>query len=828
MKCKKPIVLILFVLMILNFCACADTPAPVTTSEATEAPATDAPTEELTEAQTDAPPEPYEGELQIDVRPVPSRAVISVKGEDSAPAALLTPTDYGDIFELFGFNVGEGGLPVEIKTDTSLGEEEYKLTVKSDGAEITASGRRGVFSAVSTLSQLQYDGRLAAAVIEDKPQVAFRGVIEGFYGTAWTHSFRLDLFSFMGKYKLNSYIYAPKDDPKHRAQWRDLYTKSELKRMTELVTAAITNNVRFVYAISPGLDFDLGAGYDADFAKLTAKCESMYGIGVRDFAILLDDIPTLDAAGHAKLCNDFQDNFVRTHEGCADLIMITPEFCRALLTGYTNSFAPLLDPDIMMMWTGDYVLPQSIKVSDLSYINKKLGRKVYIWWNYPVNDTMADEIFLSPCVNLDKGLYAEMSGLVSNPMNQGYASEVPLITIADYLWNPEAYDPEASVSAAVRLVEPKCSDGLYALMDLTRDSLINDGKTTLLLRDEIAAYNNNEDGAAEKLLEKLVKMREDLDQLQDLCRKELKSEIKLWLTKAEALTDAAIAFLNFERAGTDGERADYAMQFIAAYEKGKSNGKKVSPDVLLPFLSNAVTKVNSFFFAASSDLSVSTNLSTYDVYVPFYAVDGDASTYFWSAGAPVNGSTFTLDLGVLTDVSSVYLQMGVDGHADDYIRNGVIEYSSDGKQFTYLCDTTGRNTAKVENFSARYVRLRCTATQQYWLIITEFTVSPQFEMPEGVTFDGVDTGLSQLFDRNLFTAFSPDPSKVNGKTLKIDASKYSSVDLYIKSLDGIRVYTDNNDPISLSRYMHVDLSGAEYLCIEFGNKRPGVSEIILK
>ncbi len=43
-----------------------------------------------------------------------------------------------------------------------------------------------------------------------------RGVIEGFYGPPWSHQDRLDVLRFMGREGLNTYIYAPKDDPYHR------------------------------------------------------------------------------------------------------------------------------------------------------------------------------------------------------------------------------------------------------------------------------------------------------------------------------------------------------------------------------------------------------------------------------------------------------------------------------------------------------------------------------------------------------------------------------------------------------------------------------------
>lgn len=831
---KRIIALFLAALVIIGLAGCTGTTEETDTlsdtvkvTEATDTTNTDTGTEPVRE---------YDGTLEVDLRPVPANAEISLKGEDSAPASLLSLStdEYNDVFTLFGFDLGEGGLPVTVNTDGALGEEEYKLKVAKDGVTVTASGRRGVFTAVSTLAQLRYDGRLAAAEIEDKPSVKYRGVIEGFYGTAWTRQFRLDLFSFMGKYKLNTYIYAPKDDPKHRSKWRELYTDKEIKIMKELVECAINNNVRFVYAISPGLDIDLKSGYGTDFAKLCDKCQSMYDLGVRDFAILLDDIPTLDAKGHAMLCNDFQSKFVKTHEDCTDLIMITPEFCQALTTNYTNEIAPLLDHDIMVMWTGDYVLPASITVNSLQSITKKLDRKVYIWWNYPVNDTMADQLFMGPCVNLGTTLFTSIYGLVSNPMNQGYASEVPLITIADYLWNPDEYDPEASVSAAVKYVAPECCDGLYAIMDLTRDTGINGNKSSFMIKDDITAYNKKEDGAADMLLSKFEKMKADLDIFSEKGDKKLITEVKQWLKKATAYVEAAVAYLKFEQSDNDAKRAEYAMQFVSAYKSTDSIKVTVSLDVLVPFLSAAKAKINALLGGKSADGRVLiSSMQTYDVYVPSYALDGDTSTFYWTAGAPVAGSTFTVDLGEVTDITGVRLLMGADAHADDYIRSGVIEYSTDGSNYTYLCDTAGRTTEKTADISARYVRLRCKQAQQYWLIITEFDIQAKYVLPGQSSYDGKGVDLSPLFDRSVMNTFRPDPAFVKRTTLKIDVSDGDTAELYIVTAADMRVYTEDADGkqsenIELSQYTRLDLKDKKFLLITFGIGRPEIAEIVIK
>lgn len=54
--------------------------------------------------------------------------------------------------------------------------------------------------------------------------------ILGFYGRPWNTHQRLELFSRMKEFGMNTYLYAPKDDVKHRAYWRDLYTVEESGR----------------------------------------------------------------------------------------------------------------------------------------------------------------------------------------------------------------------------------------------------------------------------------------------------------------------------------------------------------------------------------------------------------------------------------------------------------------------------------------------------------------------------------------------------------------------------------------------------------------------
>ena len=136
---------------------------------------------------------------------------------------------YAEGLAALGIKVAEDGLPLtvtlrDLTADFAYGADEaYILNITRQGISIEAQTDRGVHYAFMTLFQLIEDsGPFPLVTVKDAPRNSQRGVIEGFYGTAWTHEYRKDLFAFMGENKMNAYIYAPKDDPKHRAQWRSL------------------------------------------------------------------------------------------------------------------------------------------------------------------------------------------------------------------------------------------------------------------------------------------------------------------------------------------------------------------------------------------------------------------------------------------------------------------------------------------------------------------------------------------------------------------------------------------------------------------------------
>src|SRR5262249_14998005 len=115
-----------------------------------------------------------------------------------------------------------------------------------------------------------------------------RGVVEGYYGRPWSGDARRDVIRFMGAHRLNTFVYAPKNDPYHRDRWRDPYPTDALADLRATAAVAARAKSRFAYALSPGLDVCYACR--DDFGSLTAKLRQIGRARVRTFALFFDDV----------------------------------------------------------------------------------------------------------------------------------------------------------------------------------------------------------------------------------------------------------------------------------------------------------------------------------------------------------------------------------------------------------------------------------------------------------------------------------------------------------------------------------------------------------
>ncbi|HEY8983635.1 MAG TPA: beta-N-acetylglucosaminidase domain-containing protein [Streptomyces sp.] len=419
------------------------------------------------------------GATQIDESPLPATGVEA--GDLSVVIGGATDTRVADALRAAGGQLPSAPLPAE----------GYALATRaaSGGGSVVLAGAdaSGTYYAAQTLRQLVSGTTLAAVSVVDHPLMPLRGAIEGFYGSPWTHAERMDQLAFYGALKMNTYLYAPKDDPYHRERWRDPYPAQLLSQLGELVQQAADHHVRFTFALSPGVSICYSSA--ADRAALEAKLQAVYDLGVRSFSIPLDDIsytrwnctadrtaygaPSQASAARAQvdLLNRLQRTFLAARAGTYPLQMVPTEYGDVTETPYKRTIREQLDARVEVMWTGTDTVPPRITVEDASRAAAVWGRKVFLWDNYPVNDYGQAEgrLLLAPYTAREPGLHDRLSGLVLNPMNQAAASKVALFGGADFAWNDVSYDADRAWRAAAGYLsdgDPATVEALLAFFDV--------------------------------------------------------------------------------------------------------------------------------------------------------------------------------------------------------------------------------------------------------------------------------------------------------------------------------------------------------------------------
>uniref|UniRef100_A0A671SI98 Protein O-GlcNAcase n=1 Tax=Sinocyclocheilus anshuiensis TaxID=1608454 RepID=A0A671SI98_9TELE len=190
------------------------------------------------------------------------------------------------------------------------------------------------------------------------------GVVEGFYGRPWTMEQRKELFRRQQKWGLNTYLYAPKDDYKHRMFWREMYSVEEAEQLTTLISAAKEHGIEFIYAISPGLDITFSN--QKEVSTLKRKLDQVSHFGCKSFALLFDDIDHNMCPADKEVFSSFAHAQVSiTSEifqylGEPEIFLFCPtEYCGTFCypnvsqSPYLRTIGEKLLPGIEVLWTAD-------------------------------------------------------------------------------------------------------------------------------------------------------------------------------------------------------------------------------------------------------------------------------------------------------------------------------------------------------------------------------------------------------------------------------------------------------------------------------------------
>jgi hyaluronoglucosaminidase len=691
----------------------------------------------------------------------------------------------------------------------TLGPEGYALAVGElpdpDGgapraaAVCAATTARGLLHALATLEQASHPDPGAPAGIRaravprfaavDRPAIPLRGVVEGFSGSPWPPAARLAMIPFLARHKMNFFLHAPADDPHVRTQWRDALPRKVLAHLRDLADTCALEQIDFAYGLRPGDTIQYADVEDGRL--LAARVDAVRALGVRRFALLFDNLPTdlrypRDreafpdlAAAQAAVANRLLGR-LRTSDPFATLYFLPTEPWGTGDSPYRRSLRERLDPAVELFWTGQAVVASTLGEAEATAAAGRFGRVPVFWDNYPVNYYSPHRVFLGPVRGRAPEAAERLAGFVSNPMALPEASKIALATAADFAWNPRAYDPaRAWASSLAEAAGPDAwaQAALRKLAENAQSSWLQSAESPVLAGLLQAAEEKGATAGLERDLADLAAVRKTLEETPAIAP--LAAELAPWTARLSwrcAQSRESIALAAALREG----KADavWARRLaIGAVDRppGGPGARVAAVEVCGRLLAAVVARraeEADRWLGIPPPTAVSTSLPAHESFIPRLAADGNALTAFGSARAPAAGDHVTLDLGRLRPVARVELLQGGPEHAEDYLRDGVLEVSPDGRAWQEI-GAVAKAEVEVDlpqPLNARFVRARATRPQTAWLRVREFAVAVLDEPTIQTTFPVATghPGLEAALDRRVETEFASAGPAPAGSHITVD------------------------------------------------------------
>ena len=622
--------------------------------------------------------------------------------------------------------------------------------------------------------------------IEDYSNVVTRGFIEGYYGNPWSVQDRVDLMTYGGYYKLNAYFYAPKDDPKHRTQWRTLYTEDELTWIKQLADAGNASKTRFVYGIHPfpGNDaFGIGkgeAGYQKDLSDLKAKLKQVIDQGVRQVAILADDFANPGGQLGLRLVNDITtwlENEVKLQY--PDMKTTLPYIPFDYMgNGSSNEFTYLKQSpeNVQLVITGGRIWGEVTQNFSQTFKNNT-GRAPYYWINWPCSDNSkkhlimgGNDTFLHPGV--DPTL---IEGIMLNPMQQSEANKSALFAVADYSWNiwdtkdqadQNWYDSfkymdhnsaiETEASSALREISKH-------MINQAMDTRVTALQESVELAPKLTAFKEKyASGASVKedaleLIEEFTKLKEAANYYKNNPGNEkTRDQIIYWLNCWEDTTKAAIEYLKAIIANEEGNNSELWSNYSSAqsaFEKSKTYGfnyvdhleySEVGVQHIVPFIktleSELAAIVTGIVDPSKVIAAVITNRSDVPTGSLSNILDNNSSTevVYKNPNSISEGTYVGVKYNRVINIKDVEFLMGAISNSNDTMQEAKVQYTVDGKTWVDLEEGktySMPNKITVEDLDLDATGIRVIATKarlSTWLGIKDIVVNKN-DLPKNET-----------------------------------------------------------------------------------------------
>ena len=617
--------------------------------------------------------------------------------------------------------------------------------------------------------------------IDDYADVAYRGFIEGYYGNPWSNEDRAALMTYGGDYKLNQYIFAPKDDPYHNSKWRELYPEEKLEGIKKLAAAGEASKTRYVYALHPFMNnairFDTDENYQEDLNIIKAKFTQLLESGVRQFGILADDasVPPQGASSYVRLLNDLTEwlrEQQKTYTDLKDDIIFCPNDYMGSGASEQLKEVNKAGDNVSIVMTGGRIWGEVSQEFATNFKNNIAsegyeGRAPYFWINWPCSDNSKKHLIMGGNDTfLHPGVQAEsVKGIVLNPMQQAEANKSALFAVADYSWNiwdnkeqanqnwqdsfkymDHGTAEETESSTALREISKH-------MINQNMDSRVTALQESVELAPKLNAFKEKyESGAnikedAEELIQEFTKLREAAAYYKENPgNTRTRDQIIYWLNCWEDTTNAAINYLKSAIAVEEGNKEEIwncYSEAQAAFEQSKTYGfhyvdhteyAEVGVQHIVPFikfmgesLSGVVSsivnpnKVITTFITNRKDSPTGNTTNAFD--------NNAATEIVYKSPNKIEEGTFVgVKYNKKVKVNTIEFLMGAKANLNDTMAKAKIQYTEDGKTWVDLNDEiyTSPQEIRVDNLDLEVQGIRLIATEakeNTWLGVRDISVN---------------------------------------------------------------------------------------------------------
>ncbi len=294
------------------------------------------------------------------------------------------------------------------------------------------------------------------------------GVIEGFFGRAWSWPVRRAYADFLARAGYGFYLYAPKNDPWLRRRWQEDWPADTWDELLGLRQAFTDQGIAFGLGLSP---FEIHLNPDPESrAALKQRLRQINRLQPDILCLLFDDmrgdLPDLARIQTELVHMAAEETTARRVIFCPSYYSLDPVLEKVFgqrPANYWEYLGNALDPAIDIFWTGPQVCSTEYPREHLQAVSQLLQRRPFLWDNYPVNDGAAKSRHLQLRA-FGKGhahLAGQVAGHAVNPMNQAWLSRIPLLSLPGAYALGDAYDPQ---SAFINACQASCSPALAAAL----------------------------------------------------------------------------------------------------------------------------------------------------------------------------------------------------------------------------------------------------------------------------------------------------------------------------------------------------------------------------